>query len=235
MATPTCPNGADATVQDVYNSSMALTGGVSNPDQDIQTSMGIGLLNAPSTILKRKFRFLFGIQYCQSGSANTNNVVSPSFVKSANRPDITIQDTELNFLNQTTWIPGKAKWETIEVTYWDVAGAQNAGLFSWLASVYNFTSVCRFQSTALADYGGIATIVMLDGCGNPLESWILNDAWPSSIKFGELSYESSDVAEVTLTLRYSDVQYNSFCGGNINPCGCVTTCSSTATPNPSTT
>jgi len=179
-------------------------------------NMGIGLLGAPDTILKRKFRFLFGIKYCDGAKE-----VSPSFVKMASRPDITIEDTELNFLNETTWIPGKAKWETITVTYYDAANAQTAGLFSWLATVYDFTSECRHMASKPRDFGGEAYIVMLDGCGNPLERWFLNNMFPTSIKFGELDYGSSDIAEVELTLRYSNVTYTPLCGGEIKPCPCT--------------
>lgn len=177
-------------------------------------TMGIGALGDQNTLLKRKFRFLFGIEFCNKQQ------VSPSFVKMASRPDITIEDTELNFLNETTWISGKAKWETITVTYYDVAGAQNSGLFSWLASVYDFTSPCRSMGSKPKDYQGNGFIVMLDGCGGPLEKWTLGNLWPTSIKFGELDYGSSDVAEVELTLRYSNVTYTSYCGGTIAPCPC---------------
>jgi hypothetical protein len=183
-------------------------------------NMGIGLLGAANTLLKRKFRFLFGITFCTS-TTQTQQQVGASFVKTASRPDITIEDTELNFLNEVSWIPGKAKWETITVTYYDAAGAANVGLFSWLASVYNFTNGCAFMSTKPQDYSGIASLVMLDGCGVPLEQWVLNNVWPTSIKFGEVDYSSSDIAEVELTLRYSQVQYQSFCGGVITPCACT--------------
>lgn len=178
-------------------------------------NMGIGQLGDPSTVLKRKFRFLFGIEYCNGKQ------VSPSFVKTASRPDITIEDTELNFLNETTWISGKAKWDTITVTYQDVANAQSSGLFSWLASVYDFTQTCRSMGSKPSDYQGTAFIVMLDGCGGPIEKWTLGNLWPTSIKFGELDYSSSEVATVELTLRYSNVTYISYCGGTINPCDCT--------------
>lgn len=189
-----------------------------NPTQSgVGANMGIGALGDQNTLLKRKFRFLFGIDFC-----NHSKQVSPSFVKMASRPDITIEDTELNFLNETTWIPGKAKWETITVTYYDVAGAQNSGLYSWLATVYDFTSECRTMASKPIDYAGTAHLVMLDGCGNPLEKWTLGNLWPTSVKFGEVAYDSSDVAEVELTLRYSNVTYVSFCGGTIDLCNCST-------------
>ena len=163
-------------------------------------SMGIGLL--AQVEIKRKFRFIFGVQF------GNNKTVPPHFVKSASRPDITIEDTPIDFLQETTWIPGKAKWETIEVVYYDVADIAATQLYNWLAAVYDFTEPTRYMS---CDYRGTAAVVMLDGCGRPLEQWTMANAWPSAIKFGEVSYDSSDPCEVTLTLRYSQVSYESLC------------------------
>jgi len=206
MATPNCPINAAANV--FANSANNLGG------------MGIGKLGAAETLLKRKFRFVFGIDYCiKNGSPQKR--VSAYYVKMASRPDITIEDTELNFLNGKTWIPGKASWETITVTYYDAADADGVGLLSWLATIYDFTSDCRYMASRPQDYAGVGTLVMLDGCGNPIEQWQLYNLWPTSIKFGELDYSQSDVAEVELTLRYSDVIYTSYCGGTIDPCVCT--------------
>ena len=180
-------------------------------------SMGIGKLGSDEVTLKRKFRWLFSITVC-SGA-----LVPPHFVKVASRPDISIEETEINFLNEKTWIPGKASWEAITVTYLDVAakgGSDNIGLWDWLASVYDFTSTCRFMSSKRKDYAGEGSLVMLDGCGNPMELWTMGDMWPTSIKFGELDYSDSGFAEIELTLRYSKVEYTNFCGRDPVGCGC---------------
>lgn len=183
---------------------------------NVSGNMGIGLIGDAQTLFKRKFRFLFGIEFC-----NGTKRVTPSFVKLASRPDITVEETELNFLNEKTWIPGKGAWETITVTYLDPAGNPNISLYDWLATIYDFTSECRTQASKPIDYAGTAHLVLLDGCGGILEKWTLGNMWPTSIKFGELDYSSSDITEIELTLRYSQVQYdNSFCGRQVEPCAC---------------
>jgi len=183
-------------------------------------SMGIGLVGAANITYNRKFRFLFGITYC-----NGDKKVSPAFVKLAALPSITVEDTELNFLNSKTWIPGKAAWETITVTYLDVSGdptpQTNGSLYSWLATVYDFTSPCNHMATKGQDWAGEASVVRLDGCGNVLDQWIMKNAFPTSIKFSELDYSSSDVCEVELTLRYSDVTYIPICPPAVEPCECT--------------
>jgi hypothetical protein len=182
-------------------------------------NMGIGAVGLPGTIYKRKFRWTFQVDFCG------NEGIPANFVKVAARPNLAIEETEINFLNSKTWISGKAAWETITVTYLDVAGDQSAKILSWLASVYNFAVPVRTpnysQGAALQDYEGTATLTMYDGCGETLEEWRLQHVWPTAVNFGELDYSSSDIAEIELTLRYSDVQYRSSCAGQIAPCSCT--------------
>lgn len=177
-------------------------------------SMGIGLLGDPNAIFKRKFRFLFSILTCGG------QFVPAHFVKTSARPDISIEETEINFLNEKTWIPGKASWEQMTVTYYDLASA-DLSLYSWLAGVYDFTNLCRWQNSRRAEYAGTGFLFILDGCGAIMEKWTLGDMWPTSIKFGELDYSSTDTLDVELTLRYSKVSYQNFCGGVIQRCGCL--------------
>ena len=178
-------------------------------------NMGIGELGGENLIFKRKFRWTFQVKNI-CGSAE----VPEHFVKVAARPNLTVEETEINFLNAKTWIPGKASWETITLTYYDVASRDNAGLWNWLASVYNFTNpVTLEQGSNKAQYAGRAVLTMYDGCGSGLERWVMGDAWPQAINFGELDYSSSEEATVELTLRYSQVEYTPLCPSfPIGPC-----------------
>lgn len=178
-------------------------------------NMGIGSVGLPSTIFKRKFRWTFEVLFCGSS-------IPADFVKIAGRPNFSVEETEINFLNSKTWIAGKASWETITVTYLDVAGDQSAKILSWIASVYDFTGLnpSYTQGSARADYEGIGVLTMYDGCGQEIETWRLEHLWPTSVNFGDVDYSSSDISEIELTLRYSDVKYQSNCAGSIGPCQC---------------
>ncbi len=184
--------------------------------------MGIGLLGSDEIVFKRKFRWTMLIEpRCNKGRIPEN------FVKLASRPNITIEETEINFLNGKTWIPGKGTWETITVTYYDVVkpnGSSIEGLYGWLASVYNFTDpVCLSQGSSRRDYGATATLTLYDGCGKGMEQWIMKDAWPQAVNFGDLDYSSSEEVTVEITLRYSNVEYRPLCGVKV-PDPCCTGC-----------
>jgi len=183
--------------------------------------MGLGKLGAAGQVadlrFKRKFRWTFRVDNVCGGN------IEEHFVKLASRPNLTIDETEINFLNGKTWIPGKAAWETITVTYYDVstteAGSSLQALWGWLSSNYNFIDpACLSQGSTRDDYAGTATLRLYDGCGAPLETWTLRDVWPQAVNFGDLDYATSDECNIELTLRYSDVSYEMDCGPNFNAC-----------------
>ena len=178
-------------------------------------NMGIGQLGFKNLVFKRKFRFTFELEdICGSQK------VPKHYVKVASRPNLSVEETEINFLNAKTWIPGKASWETMTVTYIDVATQDAKPLFDWLASVYNFTNpVTLEQGSSRADYTATAILKMWDGCGQLLETWTMKDVWPSGINFGEVAYADSEECTIELTLRYSEVKYENICPGfQISPC-----------------
>ena len=180
-------------------------------------AMGLGRVGQPDVIFKRKFRWTLDIV------TRCGVVVSRSFVKVAGRPKINVDSVEINYLNAVTWITGKAKWEPINITYYDVAGANSVGLLSWLASVYDFTSPVLLPMSERAGYAGTGTLTMYDGCGSALEVWQLNNMFPESIDFGDVDYESGDICTIELSCRYDSVAYASLCGGGV-PRGCCVGC-----------
>jgi hypothetical protein len=189
--------------------------------------MGLGTLAGPKTIFKRKYRWTFAMQ-------TSCGDIPDTVVKVANRPQLDIEETEINYLHGKMWIPGKAAWQTTSVTFYDVVEKGGTGnnditnLYKWLSTVYAFHSNTGLHQSSIrgdkgatatgngtsnttgsiAGYAGTAVLNMYDGCGEVLETWILGHVWPQSISFGELDYSSSDEATVEVTLRYSEVQYN---------------------------
>ena len=178
--------------------------------------LGLGALGNSGLVFKRKFRWTMSIGFCDG-----TKVVPQEFVKVGARPQLDIEETEINYLHGKTWIPGKASWEAITVTYYDVATKDNVDLWSWIASVYDFTSPdCLWMNSKRSGYAGVASLYLLDGCGNPVEFWQLGDVWPTSVKFGDLDYANSETVDIEVTLRYSSVSYIPFCGGKVERCPC---------------
>ena len=64
------------------------------------------------------------------------------------------------------------------------------------------------KATAAAALGGVL-IKELDGDGDILGHWILNNPWVRSVSFGDLDYASEELMTVDLTLRYDWAEYKS--------------------------
>jgi hypothetical protein len=184
--------------------------------------MGIGVIGQPDIVFKRKFRWTFEVQgFCN----NEKNVIPEHFVKIASRPNVSIEETEINHLNAKTWIPGKASWEAITVTYIDVAHTEMRSLWNWLATTYDFTDPINLKQGNKRDWDATGVLNLYDGCGVLLEGWQLQHMWPQAINFGDLDYSSSEEATIELTLRYSDVIYRSYCP-EFTPEACCSGCGS---------
>jgi len=183
-------------------------------------NMGLGKLGFDNTVFKRKFRWTLEIiDICGNG------VVPKDYVKIAARPSLAIEEQEINFLHGKTWIPGKGSWETITVTYYDVANiSDNFPLYNWLASVYEYSNpVTLRMGSSRRDYAGKGVLTLYDGCGQPLEEWVMRDMWPTAVNWGELDYSNSEEATIELTMRYSEVSYRSICPPFV-PSSCCTPC-----------
>ena len=192
----------------------------------LQKPMGLGLLGNGKLIFKRKFRWTLEIEYCCS--SDPAKVVAKEFVKVGARPQIDFEEQEINYLNGKMWIPGKGTWQTMSVTYYDVAGSANVGvnttsILGWIATIYDFTDpVCLPMNSVPEQYEGVGRLILWDGCGNPLEAWLLRHMWPQSVNWGDLDMSSSEECTVELTLRYSDVSYQSYCPNQpLDKCPCA--------------
>jgi len=182
--------------------------------------MGIGRLGNPDIGFKRKFRWTFSV----IGAGGS--VIPPDFVKVAARPNVTIEETELNFLHGKMFIPGKATFETITVTWIDVTPTRTdttLNVYNWIASVYNFfTPNSRnnpTMNTRTIDYTATGVLTLYDGCGDWLENWYLIQCWPQSVNFGDLDYTNNEESTIEVTLRYQFARWeaNPVCGAKVTP------------------
>jgi hypothetical protein len=186
------------------------------PRSGFGQDMGLGHLSDADLVFKRKYRWTLEIQGLCVGD------IPPFYVKTAARPNLTIDETEINHLHGKTWIPGKGTWETISVTYYDVLNNPSLStLYSWLASVYNYTDpVGMHQSSNLRGYAGKGILKLYDGCGTTIEEWWLHHMWPQAANFGDLDYASSDEVVIELTMRYAFAELRpNNCAAPVDPCG----------------
>ena len=141
---------------------------------------------------KKKNRFIFRFP--------TPLGIQEWFVSSGARPKYTSEETEIQFLNTSTYVIGRFNWETIDVTFRDPIGPSAAqALMEWIR--LHSESVTGRQGYA-AGYKKDIELELLDPTGVVIEKWILQGTMITSADFGDLDYSSSEIADISVTLRF---------------------------------
>lgn len=121
------------------------------------------------------------------------------WVESASRPNITMKETEIEFLNTSTWVVGRYTWETINITLRDPIGpSASQAVMEWVR--LHSESVTGRQGYAVA-YKRDLILEMLDPTGTAVSQWILKNCQVNSANFGELGYGDDSLATIQLQIR----------------------------------
>lgn len=122
------------------------------------------------------------------------------WLESASRPNITQKETEIPFLNASTYVVGRYNWETIQVTLRDPIGpSASQAIMEWVR--LHSESVTGRQGYA-AGYKRDVELEMLDPTGVVVQKWILKNTMLTTANFGDLNYSTDDLANITITLRF---------------------------------
>lgn len=179
-------------------------------------NMGIGRVGSPNTIIKTTYRWLLEI-------STPCGLIPSHYVQTASRPSRETDEVVIEYLNATTYLPGKSRWQPMTVTYLDAVDAEMLPLYNWLCTISDIADPVTLLNSEKAGWNGTAFLTMLDGCGTPLEYWFMGSVFPQSVDFGELSMAESGLAKISMTLRFSEVSYKSACPNTqLKPCfkGC---------------
>lgn len=121
------------------------------------------------------------------------------WVSQAARPNITIGETEIPFINTSTWVAGRYKWEQMTITLRDPIGpSASQAVMEWVR--LHAETVNGRMGYAVA-YKRDLQIEMLDPTGTAVSLWICKNCQIVSVNFGELNYENDDLADIQLQIR----------------------------------
>ncbi len=140
---------------------------------------------------KRQFRWVLAIEG-----------IDAFIVKTATRPNISIEEVEIPYINHKRYIAGKASFETMSITLHDPiapSGAQQ--VMEWVRT--HFESVSG--RAGYADfYKRDIQLKMLDPIGTVVELWDVKGAFLTAADFGSLDYGASDPTEISITVRFDN-------------------------------
>lgn len=133
--------------------------------------------------------------------------ISEWMLQSASRPTIEQKNTEIEFLNTSTFVVGRYNWSDINVTFRDViAPSTSQALMEWIRLCSE--SVTGRQGYA-AGYKRDLELEMLDPTGVAVQKWVLKNCWILTSNFGELQYSDDSLATITaiIVMDYAILAY----------------------------
>ena len=136
------------------------------------------------------------------------------FCEKCTRPTPEIDEIVIHNGQDEIYRPGKQRWSPIEFTFYEklrgtyspsVQTNETAELiYEWWGET--MIDLTRSVHKQVVSYYKDAQLQMLDGVGQPVWTYFLRDCWPQKITPIDLAYSDSDVATITVTLRYNKAQ-----------------------------
>jgi hypothetical protein len=158
---------------------------------------------------KRAFRFLVRVGGLSDGSGQF-------YAKSVTKPAVTVGATPHKFLNHTFYYPGQVTWNECTITLIDPTNpdATHDLLQILRRSGYQIPNsvLNREELSTLSKAESVRSLdgITIDGLnteGIPLERWRLNNPFITNVSFNDYSYESEELASITVTIRYDWASY----------------------------
>jgi len=125
--------------------------------------------------------------------------ISEWTAKSAARPTIETNETEIHFLNTSTWVGGRTVFASFQIVLRDPIGPSMSQATMEMYRLMYEASTGRMGYAA--GYQQNIYIKMLDPTGVVVQKWVYWNSMITSANFGELSMDDDGIAEITLTIR----------------------------------
>ena len=154
---------------------------------------------------KRKFRFK--VQLAGGAVSNQNALSSPIwFAKTVDKPEITVNTGEVNFMSHKFYFPGTVEWNEVNLVLVDPvspdAARETLIMLENMGYLGPKGSESNTPSTITKTKAFEVKITQIDSEGTEQETWTLKNAIITKLGFGELDYSSEDLSEITMSFRY---------------------------------
>jgi hypothetical protein len=150
----------------------------------------------------------------QRYAAHASNEGLQFYAKSAQRPRVEFDEIIIHSGQDEISRPGKMRYPPIEITFYEIITNQGRDLtaqsfYAWWSQRVADISTSRLRRPGVwtnnpnTGFHFNAQIDKLDGSGNACWSYLLYDCWPVNISPSQMSYDSTDLSEYTVSLRFN--------------------------------
>jgi len=155
---------------------------------------------------KRQFRWYFVLG---GGIAAPNEKIETYAIKTVKKPSFAVSEVPHQFIAHTFYYPGRVTWNPVDVTFIDPVNPDHSAVISnlFVRAGYNvpkneIASYTSFSKQKFVASVGTPEIIQIDAEGVEIERWTLNNAFFTSIDYGQLDYGSEEMVINSITLRY---------------------------------
>ena len=137
--------------------------------------------------------------------------IAEYMVKKVSRPSWSVSESTHAFLNHTFYYPGRVEYDEMSVTLIDSISPNAAVVMRNLLdkagyvlpsnAETNFRTISKEGYVSNAGLGNV-TLTLIDQDGGDLESYTLHNAWIKNCNLNEVDYESDDLLNIDITMRY---------------------------------
>ena len=175
----------------------------------------------PTLDPKRQFKFRVTFDYLNSGGTGTD---STYLAQSADRPVYNISDAGVvHYLDKQFYFPGKITWNEVKIKFVDSVGL---GTTNVSKRTYDYLSQSGWvmppnagpqngaaQMKTLSKRRSVnatrnVRVDVLDSEGNPVDQWVLKNAFIKSVALNPLAYNAEEVLTAEYTFRYDWAEYS---------------------------
>lgn len=121
------------------------------------------------------------------------------WVSTGSRPKFSQNSIEIPFLNTSSYVIGRYKWDSMSFQLRDPIGpSASQAVMEWVR--LHSESATGRQGYAVA-YKRDLILEMLDPTGTAVSQWIIKSAMITEANFGDLSYADDALATIDLTIQ----------------------------------
>jgi hypothetical protein len=177
----------------------------------VTTSFGVPVDGGTGTLMP-KLQYRFRVTFNNLGGSNEGPLVTRNIV-SVTRPGLTHDDVTVDVYNSKIRLAGKHTWDDVSLVIRDDINSDVIRLLGNQMS-RQVNHATQSSSRAGTNYKFGMTIDMLDGsnddAGNTtvIDSWNLVGCFIPTIAYGDLNYATSEVVQVTVTIRYDNASHD---------------------------
>lgn len=159
--------------------------------------------DGPSHVLetRRKHRWRFSAVSLQGPGSGAPGSKVMLVLQKASRPKQSYEEAIMHHNQEEVYFAGKTKWDAITLGFYDAQQDpdSSAAMWDWVNTVGEIPFADVVDPIG---YKGTSDLEMLDGRGDPKETWHLYGVWPQSTNWQDLDYTSSEIAMIEVTMRF---------------------------------